>query len=97
MSKVTLKGFILVPESDLENVKSELVTHKRLTLEEPGCITFSVTEHAEIPLRFDVYEEFIDKSAFEYHQQRVKNSLWSKVTSCVERHYEIFESSPVKR
>lgn len=39
MSKVTLKGFILVPESDLENVKSELVTHKRLTLEEPGCIT----------------------------------------------------------
>ncbi|MBF4349595.1 antibiotic biosynthesis monooxygenase, partial [Vibrio anguillarum] len=33
MSRVTLKGFILVPESELELVKSELVNHKRLTLE----------------------------------------------------------------
>ncbi|TOM29237.1 antibiotic biosynthesis monooxygenase, partial [Vibrio parahaemolyticus] len=72
MSKVTLKGFILVPESELESVKSELVNHKRLTLEESGCITFSVTQNSEDPLRFDVYEEFIDKMAFAYHQQRVK-------------------------
>lgn len=40
MSKVALKGFILVPEKDLELVKHELITHKRLTLEEPGCLTF---------------------------------------------------------
>ncbi|MEN6669901.1 antibiotic biosynthesis monooxygenase [Psychrobacter sp. B38] len=89
MSKVILKGFILVPESALEIVKSELANHKRLTLEEPGCITFSVTEHPENPLRFDVYEEFIDKSAFEYHQNRVKASHWGKVTMDVERHYEV--------
>ncbi|HCE2112588.1 TPA: antibiotic biosynthesis monooxygenase [Vibrio parahaemolyticus] len=91
MSKVTLKGFILVPESELEVVKSELVTHKRLTLEEPGCITFSVTENSNNPLRFDVYEEFKDKSAFEHHQKRVNASHWGKVTVNVECHYEILE------
>ncbi|ENM3807577.1 MULTISPECIES: putative quinol monooxygenase [Vibrio] len=91
MSKVTLKGFILVPESDLELVKNELVNHKRLTLEEIGCITFSVTENSENPLRFDVYEEFTDKAAFDHHQKRVKASNWGKVTVNVERYYEIFE------
>ncbi|MBE3667174.1 antibiotic biosynthesis monooxygenase [Vibrio navarrensis] len=91
MSKVTLKGFILVPEPDLELVKNELVNHKRLTLDEPGCITFSVIENPENPLRFDVYEEFVDKVAFEQHQKRAKASRWGKVTVNVERHYEIFE------
>ncbi|EPP4298248.1 putative quinol monooxygenase [Vibrio navarrensis] len=91
MSKVTLKGFILVPELDLELVKNELVNHKRLTLDEPGCITFSVIENPENPLRFDVYEEFVDRVAFEQHQKRVKASRWGKVTVNVERHYEIFE------
>ncbi|EGQ7940801.1 MULTISPECIES: putative quinol monooxygenase [Vibrio] len=91
MSKVTLKGFILVPESELELVKNELVNHKRLTLEETGCITFSVIQNSENALRFDVYEEFSDKVAFEQHQKRVKASHWGKVTVNVERHYEIFE------
>lgn len=91
MSKVTLKGFILVPEPELEVVKSELVTSKRLTLEESGCITFSVIENSNNPLRFDVYEEFKDKPAFEHHQKRVKASRWGKVTVNVERHYQIQE------
>lgn len=91
MSKVTLKGFILIPESELESVKRGLVHHKRLTLEEPSCIMFSVTQNSENPLRFDVYEEFTDKVAFEQHQKRVKASHWGKVTVNVERHYEILE------
>ncbi|GAD00423.1 putative quinol monooxygenase [Agarivorans albus] len=91
MPKVTLKGFIIVPESELDIVKSELVNHKRLSLEEPGCIRFDVTESLENPLRFDVYEEFRDKSAFEYHQARVKASHWGKMTVNVERHYQVLE------
>ena len=90
MSKVTLKGFILVPESELELVKMELVNHQRLTLEEAGCITFSVIQNSENSLRFDVYEEFVDKASFEQHQKRVKASHWGKVTVNVERHYELF-------
>jgi len=91
MSKVILKGFILVPQSELELVKKELITHKNLTLKEEGCITFSVTENIHNPLRFEVYEEFVDKVAFEEHQKRVKASKWGKVTANVTRHYEIIE------
>ncbi|HCG8655604.1 TPA: antibiotic biosynthesis monooxygenase [Vibrio parahaemolyticus] len=90
MTKVTLKGFILVPQSELELVKSELVNHRRLTLEEAGCITFSVIQSSDNPLRFDVCEEFTNKESFEQHQKRVKASYWGKVTVNVERHYEIF-------
>lgn len=89
MSKVILKGYILVPESELELVKSELDNHVRLKYQEPGCITFCVTENAVNPLRYDVYEEFIDEAAFQAHQKRVQESHWGKVTMNVERHYEM--------
>ncbi|MGF1907854.1 antibiotic biosynthesis monooxygenase [Vibrio kasasachensis] len=91
MAKVTLQGFILVPENELEAVKNELINHKRLTLEEAGCLTFSVTESPNNPCCFDVYEEFESKLAFEAHQTRVQSSYWGKVTVNVERYYEIFE------
>ncbi|MBD0785754.1 antibiotic biosynthesis monooxygenase [Vibrio sp. Y2-5] len=91
MSKVVLKGFILVPETDLDAVKQELINHKRLTLQEQGCLVFEVVENADNPQRFDVYEEFLDRASFEHHQQRVKASYWGKVTRDVERYYEIVE------
>ncbi|MEO9273904.1 antibiotic biosynthesis monooxygenase [Marinomonas sp. 5E14-1] len=89
MSKVTLKGFVLVSESEFEIVKAELVNYKRLTLEESGCIHFRVTESPISSLRFDVYEEFKNKAAFGHHQNRVKVSYWGKMTENVERHSEI--------
>lgn len=91
MAKVTLKGFIEVPGSDLDGVQAELNTHRQLTLEEPGCITFKVTQDKTDPCRFDVYEEFIDRTAFEQHQQRVASSDWGKLTRNVKRHYDVFE------
>ncbi|MGP9498813.1 putative quinol monooxygenase [Halomonas sp. AOP43-D1-4] len=91
MAKVTLKGFIEVPGGDLDGVQAELNTHRQLTLEEPGCITFKVTQDKTDPCRFDVYEEFIDRKAFEEHQQRVASSDWGKLTRNVKRHYEVFE------
>ncbi|HCR96658.1 MULTISPECIES: putative quinol monooxygenase [Halomonas] len=91
MAKVTLKGFIEVPGSDLDGVQAELNTHRQLTLEEPGCITFKVTQDKTDPCRFDVYEEFIDRKAFEEHQQRVASSDWGKLTRNVKRHYDVFE------
>lgn len=44
MSKVILQGHILVPDNDLEAVTQALVVHKELTLEEPGCIVFRVSQ-----------------------------------------------------
>ena len=91
MKKVILKGFIIVPTADLSAVKKALTSHKELTRNEPGCLMFNVTQ-SEINLnRFDVYEEFINKAAFEHHQIRVKDSAWGKASANVQRYYEIFE------
>ncbi|TAA46028.1 putative quinol monooxygenase [Corallincola spongiicola] len=91
MSKIILKGYILVPEAELDLVKNALVLHRELTLEEPGCMVFSVTQSLRVPNRFDVYEEFTDSAAFEFHQSRVKASYWGQVSTNVERHYELIE------
>lgn len=92
MSKVILQGYILVPNVDLEVVKKELVTHTKLTMEEAGCLTFNVTPDKNNPNKFNVYEEFIDQTAFDNHQSRVKSSNWGKVAKQVERHYKISNS-----
>lgn len=85
----TLQGFIIVPTEELDIVKNELITHKYLTLQEPGCLSFRVTQDKSNPCKFDVYEEFIDQAAFDKHQARVKSSKWGDVTKNVERYYQI--------
>lgn len=89
MSKVTLSGYIIVPEGELAVVKKALIEHIRLTNEEEGCILFNVIQDSVNPNRFDVHEEFTDPLAFKLHQARVKFSSWGEVTKNVERHYEI--------
>ncbi|MBT2802647.1 antibiotic biosynthesis monooxygenase [Halomonas sp. ISL-56] len=87
MPKVILKGFIIVPQQDLDAVKAELINHKRLTLAEPGCLVFEVVQCTTNPYRFDVYEEFLNRESFAFHQVRVKASAWGKISANVERHY----------
>ncbi|WP_416340240.1 putative quinol monooxygenase [Pseudomonas sp. C11] len=70
---------------------TQVVFRGALTLGEPGCIGFTVTENAENPLRFEVFEEFVDRQAFDFHQTRVRASRWGQVTVDVTRHYEVFE------
>ena len=89
MSYVTLQGYILVPEQDLAAVTQALADHTALTLAEPGCLHFTVTPSADNPLRFDVYETFIDQAAFAQHQARVHASDWGMITRNVSRHYHI--------
>lgn len=91
MGKVTLKGFIVVPDEEIELVEQELEAHTDLTRKEAGCMTFKVTRSENTHNRFDVYEEFVDRAAFDAHQRRVKASYWGTVTINVERHYEIYE------
>jgi quinol monooxygenase YgiN len=52
MTKVTLTGFIVVPDGDLGHLKSELSNHIRLTREEPGCISFTVSQSDSVANRF---------------------------------------------
>ena len=89
MSIIQLKGYILVPESDLEAVKAELANHITLTREEEGCLLFEVSQDTRNSNRFSVFEKFTNKKTFELHQLRVKNSIWGSLSKNVERHYEI--------
>ena len=89
MGKVILQGHIIVPDDDLDVVTRELVEHIQLTSAEPGCLLFSVTVDEQNTHKFDVYEEFVDQTAFDKHQLRVKQSTWGRVTKKVERHYLI--------
>jgi quinol monooxygenase YgiN len=89
LSKITLQGHIIVPDADLEIVKSELLIHTKLTEQETGCLFFSVTVDKNNPNKFDVYEEFVNQTAFDRHQSRVKSSNWRKVTHRVQRHYQV--------
>jgi quinol monooxygenase YgiN len=92
MAKVILKGHIIVPDADIEAVKIELINHIELTRQENGCLAFKVSQDAENPNRFDVYEEFADRDSFANHQDRVRQSTWGAITVNVERHYEITDA-----
>ncbi|WP_439136372.1 putative quinol monooxygenase [Pseudomaricurvus sp.] len=50
---------------------------------------FEVTQSSGDPCVFQVYEEFVDREAFEFHQQRIRTSEWGRVSVNVERDYSI--------
>ena len=89
MPKITLQGYIIVPNVDLDIVKNELKVHENLTRQEIGCLIFNVTQDTNNINKFNVYEEFTNQKAFDNHQSRVKNSNWGKVTINVQRYYKI--------
>ncbi|WP_332874013.1 putative quinol monooxygenase [Amphritea pacifica] len=89
ISTVRLTGFIRVPESDLDAVIRELMHHQQLTLSEPGCLRFEVTQCQTDPCRFDVFEEFSDSDSFQAHQVRTRSSYWAQVTANAERNYQV--------
>ncbi|MEZ5568813.1 MAG: antibiotic biosynthesis monooxygenase [Halioglobus sp.] len=91
MNKVTLRGYILFPGADITAVERALPAHIEATLSERGCIAFEVSPHSDDPRRYNVFEQFESREAFEFHQKRVANSEWARVTASAERHYEVTE------
>jgi len=73
---------------DIQLVETHLPEHLRLTRAEPGCISFDVTQ-TEDPLTWRVEELFVDRAAFDFHQQRTRASEWFAATSAIPRDYEI--------
>ena len=62
MTEITLTGHIDVPADRLAAVTDALPTHIKLTLDEPGCLSFSVTPCPDVAGRFLVAERFVDLS-----------------------------------
>lgn len=91
MSKIILTGYIIVADTDLVAIKNELPIHAQLTREEVGCIFFEVLQDEINENKFNVYEEFVDRAAFELHQQRIANSTWALASKNAVRHYTIQE------
>lgn len=91
---VVLQGHIVVPDTDLLAVRAELPNHIELTRNEVGCLRFDVTQDPNDPHVFVVYEVFVDRVAFEAHQQRVGTSAWGRVAAAAERHYSVSETWP---
>ena len=84
-----MKGYVLIPEPELESVMEELPIHITKTKAEKGCLIFDVSRDASQQNKLNVYEEFLDKASFENHQKRVSDSKWGEVTKNCDRHYEI--------
>lgn len=88
MAKVILKGFIIIPMDNKQEILTAFDEHIKLTKQEVGCITFDITPDNICQDKYWVYEEFVDKAAFKLHQARVRSSDWGKVSVNVQRHYE---------
>ena len=69
-------------------VATYLPEHIRLTLLEPGCLTFTVVQTAD-PMVWQVDETFIDQAAFDAHQTRTKTSLWAEKSAGIARDFKI--------
>lgn len=87
MAKVILKGFIIIAENKAA-ILAALDEHIALTRQELGCLAFVITPDDECQDKYWVYEEFMDKAAFEAHQVRVRTSDWGRVSANIPRFYE---------
>jgi autoinducer 2-degrading protein len=70
LSKLILKGHIVVPFADLAAVKNEFTARMALTKKENGCLVFEASQDVESPSRFTFYEEFTNRESFSKHQDR---------------------------
>ncbi|MBL4725083.1 MAG: antibiotic biosynthesis monooxygenase [Rhizobiaceae bacterium] len=87
--KIYLNGYIDVPVAQWDAVAMALPTHIALTREEPGCISFKVTQSNSVECRFVVAEIFEDQAAFEAHQERTKASEWAIISADCPRDFKI--------
>ena len=92
MGKVTITGYLQVPEQELDEVAAALPTHRDLSRAEPGCLVFEVSQDEADRCRFNLYEQYTSRDAFEFHKNRAASSDWAAISANVERVLEITEA-----
>lgn len=85
---VVLEGYIKVPLGELDAIQDNLDVHIQNTLNESGCLEFTVKQDIIDKCVFHVFERFKDDNAFNLHQARVKESYWGSITENVKRVYK---------
>ncbi len=88
---VRLRGYLIcMDEAERAVVLAHRGEHIRLTLAEPGCLSFEIAD-TEDPLRFEVRESFRDRAAFDAHQIRTRDSDWFARSRHILRDFQVEE------
>jgi quinol monooxygenase YgiN len=88
MGKVLLTGTMRCEPHEIDAVVSLVDTHIRLSLNEPGCLTFELWQDELDPRSFHVSEVFVSENAFAKHQDRTQSSDWWRVTHHMPRDFK---------
>lgn len=85
----------------LDDFLSLVFEHRRLSRQEPGCLSFSVLQDLDDPLRFVLNETFTSRKALCAHQQTEHYQRWRAMIGSIEAerrtHWEVDESPKVAR
>ncbi len=92
MGKVTITGYLQVPEEELAEVAAALPKHRDLSRAETGCLVFEVSQDEADPCKFNLYEQYTSAEAFDFHKNRSANSDWAGISQNVERVLKITEA-----
>jgi quinol monooxygenase YgiN len=88
---IRLKGHLLcATPQDLALVQQHVGEHIRLTQQEPGCLSFEVTQ-TDDPMVWEVMETFRTRADFDAHQLRTRESEWFRLTQAIPRAYRVEE------
>lgn len=86
---IRLSGLLIcTDEQQVEMIHRHLPEHSRLSLAEPGCLSFAVSQ-TDDPMVWQVEEAFTDQAAFDAHQARTKASAWFTATADIRRDYRV--------
>ena len=86
-----LRGrMVCMTEDEAEAVRIHRAEHIRLTLAEPGCLTFDIAD-TDDPKIFEVMEAFRDAASFAAHQERTRRSAWFAATRTILRDFRVEE------
>ena len=88
---IRVTGALFCAPDEVETVRTALPDHIRLSRAETGCLSFDVRQSSADPCRWDLYESFADRAAFEAHQARTRASDWWRVTAHMRRDFKIQE------
>lgn len=88
---IRLKGHLICasPE-ELAVVQQHVGEHIRLTHQEPGCLSFDVTQ-SDDPMIWEVMESFRTRADFDAHQLRTRESEWFRKTQAIARAFRVEE------
>jgi quinol monooxygenase YgiN len=87
MGKILLTGTMRCNADEVDAVLSLMAKHERLSLAEPGCLTFELWQDELDPCCFHVSEVFRSERDFEAHKDRSHSSDWGRVTRHMPRDF----------